>query len=432
MKKLLAGLSLLILAGCQSPEAELTTVAEDTFAFFEDFTDPKTGLTSDRVDLNDSWKEAGHTSPTNIAMYLLSVVSAVEMDFITADEGQEKIAVTLDTLEEMETWNGLYYNWYYINDGELMTDWGQFISMVDNGWLTASFIVIGDYFDDLSTQTDQLVAGMDYSTLYDEDFGLFRGGYDVQAEEMTEHHYGTFYSETRITSYLAIGKGDVPEEHWWNINRTNLPTDTWQSQIPTGEMVSYGDKELYQGHYEYEGISYVPSWGGSMFEALMPALILDEIGLAEKGLGLNNARHVQGQIKYAEMNDLPAWGFSPAALPDGYSEFGAPVMGISGYADLSTVTPHASFLALDYDSEAVMANLAYLNDFDMYGDYGYYDTLNLDTEEIAKAYLALDQGMIMLSIANHLHDGLIREHFHNTEIGSQPEHLLIEEDFLIE
>lgn len=431
MKLLFALIALFTLSACQNSaeEEELMTVAEDTFRFFDDFTHAETGLTSDRVDLNGSSRIAGHTSPTNIAMYILSVISAVEMDIIEADEGQERILATIESLEEMKTWNGLYYNWYYIEDRELMTDWGQFISMVDNGWLTASLIVTGSYFEGLSDRTSPLVESMDYSSLYDESHGLFYGGYDVETDSLTDHHYGTLYSETRITSYLAIGKGDVPKEHWWHMNRTNVPADTWQSQIPTGEMVSYDGIDVYQGHYEYEDITYVPSWGGSMFEALMPALIIDEITLAESGLGLNNARHVEGQIKYAEMNGLEAWGFSPAAIPNGYSEFGAPVMGISGYEDDATVTPHASFLALDYDSDAVFSNLEYLKDHDMYGEYGYYDTLNLTTNEVAETYLSLDQGMIMLSIANYLHDGIIREHFHNSDIGSLPERLLTDEDF---
>lgn len=169
-----------------------------------------------------------------------------------------------------------------------------------------------------------------------------------------------------------------------------------------------------------------------MFEGLMPALIIDEVGLADKGLGLNNARHVEGQIKYAEMNDYDAWGFSPAALPDGYSEFGAPVMGIEGYPDSATVTSHASFLALDYDVDAVMANLEVLREMGLYGQYGFMDTVNLDTGIVAESYLSLDHGMILLSIANYLHDGVIREHFHADEIGSNPEHLLINEDFGIE
>lgn len=138
----------------------------------------------------------------------------------------------------MEAWNGLYYNWYFIDSGELMTDWGEFISMVDNGWLTASLVIVGQYFDDLAPQTDVLVEGMDYSTLYDDQMGQFRGGFDVATDSLTDHHYGTFYSETRITSYLAIGKGDVPEDHWWRLNRTFLPSDTWQSQIPEGDYVT--------------------------------------------------------------------------------------------------------------------------------------------------------------------------------------------------
>lgn len=435
MKKVFILFFAVFLIGCESSEKkheeELNTVAKDTYAFFEEFTDQKTGLTSDRVDVRDHIDKAGHTSPTNIAMYILSTVSAVDLDVISREEGQEKIAATLDTLQEMDTWNGLYYNWYYINSGEIMSDWGQFISMVDNGWLTASLIIAGEYFDGLNAQSSDLVDKMNYRSLYDEDHDLFRGGYDVAEQKMTDHHYGTFYSETRMTSYLAIGKGDVPEKHWWAMNRTQLPSDTWQSQIPEGEKVTYDGTELYQGHYEYEDITFVPSWGGSMFEGLMPALILDEIQLAEKGLGLNNARHVEAQIKYAEINDLNAWGLSPAATLNGYSEFGVPEMGISGYESQSTVTPHASFLALDYDSEAVMSNLKKLREYDIYGEYGYYDSINLKTETVAQSYLALDQGMIMLAIANYLNDGVIRESFHNTEIGSNPEHLLKKEDFLI-
>lgn len=436
MKKLIIALTLVFLVGCGTNENEedLMGVAEDTYAFFENHTDPNTGLTADRIDLSSGgeWEEAGHTSPTNIAMYLLSVVSAVEMDFITEDEGFEKVQATIASLKEMETWNGLYYNWYFIDSAELMTDWGQFISMVDNGWLTASLIIIGQYFDDLASQTSSLVEAMDYSSLYDDGVGQFRGGFDVAEDALTSHHYGTFYSETRITSYLAIGKGDVPEDHWWRLNRTFLPTDTWQSQIPEGEYASYNGIELFQGHYEYEGIQYVPSWGGSMFEGLMPALIMNEIELADNGLGLNNARHVEGQIKYAEMNDYDAWGFSPAAIPDGYSEFGAPVLGIEGYDSTATVTPHASFLALDYDAEAVMENLDVLREMGLYGEYGYMDTVNLDTGIVAETYLSLDQGMIMLSIANYLNDGIIRDLFHADEIGSNPEHLLSDEDFGIE
>src|SRR5690625_7113919 len=82
---------------------------------------------------------------------------------IEEGECKEKIKTTLETLKNMETWHGLYYNWYYVADGSLMKDWGEFISTVDNGWLTSALVIVGQYFPDLSETTDQLVTQMDNS-----------------------------------------------------------------------------------------------------------------------------------------------------------------------------------------------------------------------------------------------------------------------------
>lgn len=68
----------------------------------------------------------------------------------------------------------------------------------------------------------------------------------------------------------------------------------------------------------------------------------------------------------------------------------------------------------------------------MFGKYGFYDSVNVETGELAKAYLALDQGMIMVSIANYLHDGVIRDYFHSDVIGQTPEELLKKEVFSIQ
>lgn len=70
-------------------------------------------------------------------------------------------------------------------------------------------------------------------------------------------------------------------------------------------------------------------------------------------------------------------------------------------------------------------------DLGVYGDFGFYDTIHLPTKEVAKTYLALDQGMIMISITNFLQDGVIRDYFHNDPIGKGPEHLLERETFSI-
>ncbi|WP_413379434.1 glucoamylase family protein [Alkalihalobacillus sp. 1P02AB] len=415
-----------------SDDRELMKIAKDTYAFFEEYTDPNTGLTLDRVDLHNGEIRYEQTSPTNIAMYLLSLVAAVELEFEAVNEASEKAARVLQTLNEMEKWNGLYFNWYYTDSAELMNDWGKFISTVDNGWLTAALVVIGQYFPELQMQTEPLVVQMDYSALYDSAVGQFHGGYDVEAGHLTDHHYGMFYSETRITSYLAIGKEDVPERHWWSLYRTFLPEDTWQSQQPNGHYEVIDGHRLYQGHYEYEGIKYVPSWGGSMFEALMPAIIIDEKNLAPNGLGLNNKRHVQAQIAYAKNQQMDVWGFSPAAIENNYLEFGAPVLGAGeGYPDGGTVTSHASFLALEYAPEEVFHNIGVLKELGAYGEYGFYDTVQFPKGKVNEIYLSLDQGMILASIVNFLKDGVIRQHFHQDPIGSNGEHLLETEQFSI-
>ncbi|MDQ0338668.1 hypothetical protein J2S00_001454 [Caldalkalibacillus uzonensis] len=413
-------------------EKQLFAIAKQTYKYFETFTDPETGLTLDRIDLeNGTVVEYTHTSPTNIGMYLLSTISAAELGIISEAEAKEKIKTTLQTLEQQDTWNGLFYNWYYTSDGSLKTDWGKFISTVDNGWLTAALIVVGQAYPELQELTVPLINAMDYSHLYDQQVGQFHGGYDVLRQTLTEFHYGMFYTEPRVASYIAIGKGDVPVEHWWRMYRT-LPKEwDWQRQIPQGYFEYYDGVEVFQGHYEYKGVKFVPSWGGSMFEALMPSLVLKENELGTKALGINNKRHVQLQIAYAEEKGYPAWGFSPAAIPNGYSEFGVAELGTWGYDDKATVTPHATFLALDHAPDKVWENIKYLRSLNAYGPFGFYDSVNMETGVVAKTYLALDQGMTIVAIANYLLDGVIRNYFHQDSIGKIPEHLLYRERFSI-
>ncbi|WDF48831.1 glucoamylase family protein [Paenibacillus sp. KACC 21273] len=412
---------------------ELKAVAKKTYAYFTDYTDTVTGLTYDEVRTTEKGtEEAKRTSPTNISMYMMSTVSAQQLGIISKKEAVTRLQTTLNSLENMDKWNGLFYNWYNTEDGSLKKDWGQFISQVDNGWMSAGLIVVGQAYQELHEQTNQLVKAMNYTTLYDPEVGQFRGGYDVAKGELTEHHYGSFYTEPRVASYIAIGKGDVPKEHWWKMYRTMPAEFDWQSQVPQGKTVKYDGVKVFEGSYVYKNKKFVPSWGGSMFEALMPGMVIKEKELGTRALGLNNKRHVQLQIQYAKDKGYAAWGFSPAATPTGYSEFAATPLGISGYKDSTTVTAHATFLALEYAPEAAKKNIKALQKLKMAGKYGFYDSVNVKTGELAKAYLALDQGMIMISIANYLQDGVIRDYFHSDPIGKKPESLLKKEVFSIQ
>ncbi len=412
---------------------ELKAIAVKTYKYFQDYTDPNTGMTYDEVRTTDKGtEEAKRTSPTNIAMYMMSTVSAQQMGIISKKEAVSRLQTTLNTLEKLDKWNGLFYNWYNTDDGSLKKDWGQFISQVDNGWMSAGLIVVGQAYKELNGQTSKLVNKMNYTTLYDPEVGQFRGGYDVDKGALTDHHYGMFYTEPRVGSYIAIGKGDVPQDHWWKMYRTMPKEYDWQSQIPQGKEVKYDGVNVFEGSYTYQGKKFVPSWGGSMFEALMPGIVLKEKELGKKALGLNNKRHVELQIAYAKEKGYRAWGFSPSATPTGYSEFAATPLGTSGYKDGATVTAHATFLALDYAPQDARQNIKALESFNMLGTYGFYDSVNVETGELAKAYLALDQGMIMVSIANYLKDGVIRDYFHKDPIGKKPEALLKKEVFSIQ
>jgi len=158
----------------------------------------------------------------------------------------------------------------------------------------------------------------------------------------------------------------------------------------------------------------VPSWGGSMFEALMPGLVLDEARWAPASLGANDAAHVAVQRRFAtEELGYPVWGISPSMTParDAYGEYGVRVLGVLGYG-AGAVTPHAAALALGVAPDAAAEDLKELaSRYDVYGDFGLYDAVDPRSGAVARAYLALDQTMTFIAAANYLKDHCIQRRF---------------------
>jgi hypothetical protein len=193
-----------------------------------------------------------------------------------------------------------------------------------------------------------------------------------------------------------------------------------------------GDYELRTGFAQWRDLRYVPSWGGSMFEALMPTLVLDEQRYAANSLGANGAVHAAVQRRYAaEELQLPVWGCSPSARPDGagYDEFGIGVLGARGYP-ADAVTPYASALALAVDAPAALANLrALAHRYAMYGDFGFYDAVDPRSGKVAHAYLSLDQSMLFLALANHLGNRSIQRWFASDAIIQRVLPLIRDESF---
>jgi hypothetical protein len=202
---------------------------------------------------------------------------------------------------------------------------------------------------------------------------------------------------------------------------------------------------VFEGAYRYAGMRITPSWGGSMFEALMPALFVPEDVWGARSWRVNHPLWVQAQIHHGVTEaGYGYWGFSPANVPEGgYTAYGVDAIGMNpdgypsnndntfvdhGFAGCpghdpkpdpppsaytnGVVTPHASFLALRWAPRQALDNLAKLRrDFGVYTRWGFLDSVNVATGVVSGSYLSLDQGMIMAAIGNALAGDFLRKLF---------------------
>jgi hypothetical protein len=477
MRRLLAPLAalLLVLAGggtaatAAPPSADRTLrgYAVDTWRSMTAMTDPATGLVADNI-RGDLSHPSAYTSPTNIGGYLWSAVVAEKLGIISRPQARARVAQTLHTLAGLRhhTASGMYYNWYDPRDGSVLTVWPEdgstvypFLSSVDNGWLAAALRVVEGALPELRTQAAAILDRMDFGFFYNPAAttafgvqGLIAGGFwdspppgcsvPRNGVWFTCNHYDITVTEPRIATYLGIGAGQIPPEAYYHTMRTLPPTCdySWQEMQPQGFTTTLAGVPVYEGSYRYRGITFVPSWGGDMFEALMPDLFVPEERWGPASWGRNHPATVAAQIEHG-LNDARYgyWGFSPASNPfGGYEAWGVDAMGMDtdGYpSDVQhgkydagfegcrppgppavygdgVVTPHAAFLALPYAPGPALANLAKLRaNFDAYGPGGFYDAIAVRSGTVAKRYLSLDQAMIMGAIGNHLRHDLLQRAF---------------------
>lgn len=411
-------------------------LAEDTWRGLEALTDREHGLPLDTVSFGAASVAAEHshaadyTSTTNIGMHVIGVVAAHGLGLIDARAAEDRIRLTLATLSRLETDGGLFFNYY---DTTSLERTSRFVSFVDSGWLAAGLMVARMAFPNLYEHCTALLERMNFNAFYDRGSDLFSHGYFVEPRGPSPYHYGVLYTEARLGALIAIGKGEAPESVWFSMIRTFPAGCRWQRRTPEGvrekSVLGYS---VTAGYYEWEGMRYVPSWGGSMFEALMPALVLDEAAVAPKSLGANGRAHARAQRRFAlRQLDLPVWGFSPSATPGSarYGEYGVALLGSLGYPS-GPVTPHASALAMVEMPRAALANLRRLaGRYEIYGQYGFYDAVDARTGQVAYKYLALDQSMILIALANHLAGGVVQRHFAADPIIQRILPLIAAEDF---
>lgn len=398
------------------PRRFLRRVAVDTWRGLAAMVDAEHALPIDHIhfrgpELDGPNLEIGdYTSSSNLGLYLLSIVAARELELISSEDALQRARSLIDTMRQLETHSGFLFNYY---DTTTLERTSNFVSFIDSAWSSAGLIVARAAFPELAAVVGEILKQRNYAFFYDEGLRRMNHGFDVAAGKSSAYHYGVFFTEARLASLIAIAKGDVPVAHWSAMDRHLAPacgvTGVWRDCVVDRDTAA-GTPMLSRWH----GISYLPSWGGSMFEALMPLLVVDEVSLAPKGLGANDVAHAAIQRRYAlEQLTLPVWGMSPSMDPSsgGYGEFGVGLLGARGYAE-RVVTPHATALALAVIPDDAIANLRRLiSTYPIYGDFGFYDSVDPRSGEVAYSYLTLDQTMLLIAIANHLTDHAIQHLF---------------------
>jgi cyclic beta-1,2-glucan synthetase len=524
----------------------LRLIARRTWRFFETFVGPDDNfLPPDNFQEDPRPVVAHRTSPTNIAMYLLSTVTARDLGWIGTHDMVDRLEATLASIDRLERYRGHLYNWY--DTRGLQTLEPAYVSSVDSGNLCAALLALSNACreaierplpigailagiddairlareaasgigDERRTQTItrrhlneslepfeasdevpqtpeaaaarladlaghartladvvvaltaergdepdselviwseaarctieshlrdadlldperessaavalarrlqaiadrslQLFRATDFSFLFDPTRQLLSIGFRLRDGTLDPSYYDVLASEARLASFLAIAKGDVPPDHWFRLGRALTPVGRGSALI---------------------------SWSGSMFEYLMPALVMHvpARSLLDQTYRLVVAR----QMSYAAERGVP-WGISESAFNARdlehtyqYSSFGVPGLGLKrGLSEDVVVAPYATALGAMIDPVAAVRNFAQLRAAGALGAYGFRESLDYTVRRlpedasvaVVNSYMAHHQGMALVALGNVLNDDVMVERFHAEPIVQATELLLQE------
>jgi len=519
----------------------LRLIGRRTWRFFEAFVTAEDNmLPPDNFQEDPEPVIAHRTSPTNIGLFLLSVIAARDFGWIGTLDALEQLEATLATIAKMERFRGHLYNWYDTIDLRALEP--KYVSSVDSGNLAGHLLALGEacremagapianpcwveglqdslhimreasrvptadasqdgaanadlesaldafaavlqhppsrpsnigpiladlaqkaqalnviahaWLDkragpsegeivvwaealracvathqrDLEASNEspaiaerlnavavisrQLFDAMEFGFLFDEDRQLLSIGYRADDGSLDPNVYDLLASEARLASFIAIAKGDLPAKHWFRLGRTMTPID---------------------------GGSGLISWSGSMFEYLMPSLVMR--APAGSLLEQTNRLAVWRQARYADQLGVP-WGMSESEYnvrdieqTYQYSSFGVPDLGYKrGLGDSIVIAPYASGLGAMVNPAAAAHNYRRLTELGARGVYGWYEALDYTRSRlpdgtkfaIIRAYMAHHQAMTLVGIANTLKNGQMRARFHAEPIVKASELLLQE------
>jgi len=264
----------------------------------------------------------------------------------------------------------------------------------------------------LALTADQIAAATDFDFLLDKERKLFTIGFNFTEQQPDNSFYDLLASEARLASFVAIAKGDVTQDHWFRMGRQLIAVN--------------GDRALI-------------SWTGTMFEYLMPLLVMRNY--PDTLLDQTYRAIVAKQIDYGRERGVP-WGISESAynvrdlhLNYQYGPFGVAGLGLKrGLIEDLVIAPYATMLAAPIFPRPVMENLRRLEREGALGSFGFYEAIDYTPERLPqnqkrvliRAFMTHHQGMSLVSLDNALHDGRMEKLFHS-DPSVQATELLLQE-----
>lgn len=473
---------------------KLRTLAKEIWTFYEDFAGPEDHfLPPDNVQTDPPNGVAHRTSPTNIGFLLTSALAAREFGFIDTPELVKHVERTIGTVERLDKWNGHLYNWYDTVSLEVLPP--AYVSTVDSGNFVAGLMTVkqglehwlktdlaasrqpnrtaagnggeiyAEFAVDLDTTSpgetalagmeeppsgkgtgdrlpsppaapmdwlehgrsliarlESLITGADFRPLYDSKAKLFVLGYHAASGQRDDILYDLLASEARQTSFVAVALGQVPVSHWLALGRTVKKQGKHTTLI---------------------------SWSGTMFEYMMPWLIMRTY---RNTIWDSTYRGVvKRQIEYARDRGVP-FGISESGyyafdyhMNYQYRAFGVPGIGFKrGLEQDLVLAPYATVMALPFAMREGLKALHRMEKLGARGQYGFYEAIDFtsgrmpegETCKIIRSFMAHHQGMSLLTLANVLLSGKMVDYFHRDKRVRAAELLLQERipsrDFILD
>ena len=395
-------------------------VARDTWRLFERcVVEADHHLPPDNLQTVPFDMVAHRTSPTNIGLYLLSAACARQFGWISTPELLTRMEATLTTLNQLQRHRGHFLNWY--DTQTLAPLLPMYVSTVDSGNLSGHLLAVAQACLELATsdalssadcsqrlqavaaQCEQLAWQADFNFLYHRKRHLFHIGYRVAEQQLDAGFYDLLASESRLTSLLAIAKGDVPVRHWASLGRM---------------------------FYAVGADAGLRSWSGSMFEYLMPTLVLDEPHGSVLRVACHAALHEQiafatshgaHPVHNAAGRSVP-WGISESAyagrdhtLAYQYAPQGVPRLALRRTPpDELVIAPYATALAAQIAPHLARLNFAAIEVLAPREHYGFIEALDYTASRQngdeaftpVGTFMAHHQGMTIVALANVLLGGV--------------------------